>query len=248
MQIKKPTPFTFEAGKRAVLLLHGFTGHSADVRMLGRFLQKKGYTSHAPIFKGHGVEPEQLVKTNVWDWWEGALQGYHHLKELGYEEIAVAGLSLGGGLSLKLAAENPVKAVIPICAPAFFDNRDRLLNGFKIFASDYKRLEGKEKEQIDEEVDQVVAELDPLFQSLKEFIEEVQKQIEFIYAPALVLQAGDDKMINKESATYIYEKIESDQKDIIYYEGAPHVITLSNYKDKVHEDIYQFLETLDWEE
>lgn len=34
MQIKKPEPFTFEAGDRAVLLLHGFTGHSADVRML----------------------------------------------------------------------------------------------------------------------------------------------------------------------------------------------------------------------
>lgn len=58
MQIKKPEPFTFEAGDRAVLLLHGFTGHSADVRMLGRFLEKKGYTTHAPIYEGHGVEPE----------------------------------------------------------------------------------------------------------------------------------------------------------------------------------------------
>ena len=36
MQIKKPQPFTFEEGERAVLLLHGFTGHTADVRMLGR--------------------------------------------------------------------------------------------------------------------------------------------------------------------------------------------------------------------
>ncbi len=42
MKIKLPKPFTFEAGPRAVLLLHGFTGHSADVRMLGRFLEKKG--------------------------------------------------------------------------------------------------------------------------------------------------------------------------------------------------------------
>lgn len=35
-------PFFFQAGPRAVLLLHGFTGSSADVRMLGRFLEKKG--------------------------------------------------------------------------------------------------------------------------------------------------------------------------------------------------------------
>lgn len=42
MQIKLPKPFFFEEGKRAVLLLHGFTGNSSDVRQLGRFLQKRG--------------------------------------------------------------------------------------------------------------------------------------------------------------------------------------------------------------
>src|SRR5699024_1393755 len=54
MKIKQPAPFTFEAGPRAVLLLHGFTGNSADVRMLGRYLESKGYSSHAPIYRGHG--------------------------------------------------------------------------------------------------------------------------------------------------------------------------------------------------
>jgi hypothetical protein len=34
-------------------LLHGFTGNSSDVRQLGRFLQKKGYTSYAPQYEGH---------------------------------------------------------------------------------------------------------------------------------------------------------------------------------------------------
>ena len=64
MKVKAPQPFTFGEGKRAVLLLHGFTGHSADVRMLGRFLEKKGYTCHAPIMKGHGgATPEELMTT-----------------------------------------------------------------------------------------------------------------------------------------------------------------------------------------
>ena len=53
MQIKLPQPFFFEEGKRAVLLLHGFTGNSSDVRQLGRCLQKKGYTSYAPQYEGH---------------------------------------------------------------------------------------------------------------------------------------------------------------------------------------------------
>lgn len=49
MKVKAPQPFTFEAGPRAVLLLHGFTGHSADVRMLGRFLEKRVYQSCSDI-------------------------------------------------------------------------------------------------------------------------------------------------------------------------------------------------------
>ena len=61
MQIKQPEPFFFEGGERAVLLLHGFTGHSADVRMLGRYLNSKGYTCYAPIYRGHGKSPEELI-------------------------------------------------------------------------------------------------------------------------------------------------------------------------------------------
>lgn len=41
MKISQPKPFLFERGKRAVLFLHGFTGNSADCRMMARFLEKK---------------------------------------------------------------------------------------------------------------------------------------------------------------------------------------------------------------
>ena len=246
MQIKKPEPFTFEAGDRAVLLLHGFTGHSADVRMLGRFLEKKGYTTHAPIYEGHGVEPEELVGTTADQWWQDALDGYNHLKELGYDEIAVAGLSLGGVLSLKLAYQKPLKAAIPICTQVVFDNIKELSGGFKQFAKQYKQLQQKDEEQIDEEIDRLFEQSDETFDSLSKLIEEVHDHIDEIYTPTLVLQAEDDELINTDSANYIYEHVQADEKDIKWYEGAPHVITLSDYKDQVHEDVYAFLEKLDW--
>src|SRR5699024_6766476 len=134
LKIKQPQPFTFEAGPRAVLLLHGFTGHTADVRMLGRFLEKEGYTTHAPIYRGHGREPEALLEAGAQDWWEDVENAYKHLQDLGYKEIVVAGLSLGGILALKLAYSNQVKAVIPMCAPMFFDNKQQLTAGLKMYA------------------------------------------------------------------------------------------------------------------
>ncbi|GAA0589254.1 carboxylesterase [Virgibacillus siamensis] len=248
MKIKLPKPFTFEAGPRAVLLLHGFTGHSADVRMLGRFLEKKGYTSHAPIYRGHGKEPEALIKANAAQWWEDVENAYNHLKELGYKEIAVAGLSLGGVLTLKLAYSNQVKGLVTMCAPMFFDNETELTKGFQAKAKEFKQLEGKDAETVDQEVNELLDNSAEMFRDLGKFITEVKNNVDTIYSPALVVQAGQDEMINTDSANYIYENIQSDQKDLKWYENSSHVITMGKEKEQLYEDIYRFLESLDWSE
>ncbi|WP_164668164.1 alpha/beta hydrolase [Virgibacillus doumboii] len=248
MKIKLPQPFTFEAGPRAVLLLHGFTGHSADVRMLGRFLEKKGYTSHAPIYRGHGKEPEELVKASADEWWEDVQNAFNHLKELGYQEIAVAGLSLGGVLSLKLAYSEQVKGVIPMCAPMFFDNETELTKGYRFKAKEFKQLEGKDADTIEQEVNKLIDDSQDMFKDLGEFITEVSKNIDTIYTPTFVVQARQDEMINTDSAEYIYKNVEADEKDIKWYEKSGHVITMDKEKEQLFEDIYQFLESLDWKE
>ncbi|MBP2078067.1 alpha/beta hydrolase [Oceanobacillus polygoni] len=248
MKIKLPQPFTFEAGPRAVLLLHGFTGHTADVRMLGRFLEKKGYTSHAPIYRGHGLPPEELIKSNPDEWWEDVNQALQHLKDLGYEEIAVAGLSLGGVLGLKLAYSTSIKAMIPMCAPMFFDNETQLSQGFKAFSKEFKQLEGKDEATIEREVASLVENSKEVFEGLAKTITEVKNNIDTIYTPTFVVQARQDKMINTDSATYIYENVESDVKELAWYEESAHVITLDKEKEQLHEDIYQFLESLDWKQ
>lgn len=248
VKVKQPEPFTFEAGPRAVLLLHGFTGHSADVRMLGRSLEKKGYTSHAPIYRGHGLPPEELIKTNPDEWWEDVGNAYKHLQDLGYEEIAVAGLSLGGVLGLKLAYSEKTKAIIPMCTPMFFDNETQLTKGFKSFSKEYKQLEGKEEEEIEQEISDVMENSTAVFEGLAAFIDEVRANIDTIYTPTFVVQARKDQMINTDSASYIYENVEADEKDMKWYEESGHVITLDKEKDQLFEDIYQFLESLDWEE
>lgn len=246
MKIILPRPFTFEAGKRAVLLLHGFTGHSADMRMLGRFLEKKGYTSHAPIYRGHGLPPEELLTASPDDWWEDVQKAFQHLRDLGYEEIAVAGLSMGGALGLKLAYSEQIKGVISMCTPMFFDNEEQLTAGFKEFSKEFKQFEQKDEETINSEVNEIMESSSLLFQQIGEFIEDINNNIDMIYTPTMVVQARKDQMINPESANFIYDHVEADQKEIKWYEEAGHVITLSDEKDQLHEDIYAFLESLDW--
>jgi carboxylesterase len=246
MKIKQPQPFTFEEGERAVLLLHGFTGHSADVRMLGRFLQKHGYTTHAPIYRGHGKELEALIDARPEEWWADVKEALNHLRELGYNKIAVAGLSLGGVLGLKLAYSEPIKGLVTMCAPMFFDNEKQLTQGFEFKARQYKQLEGKDQETIDKEVENMLGESEEMFKQLGKLITSVHDHVDQIYTPTFVVQAEQDEMINTESANYIYEQVEADQKDIKWYKNSGHVITMDKEKEQLHEDILEFLESLDW--
>lgn len=246
MKLASPKPFTFEGGDRAVLLLHGFTGNSADVRMLGRFLEKKGYTCHAPIYKGHGVPPEELVHTGPEDWWKDVMNAYQHLKDQGYEKIGAVGLSLGGVFSLKLAYTLPILGVVPMCAPMYIKSEEIMYQGILAYAREYKKREQKSPERIEQEMFEFKQTPMNTLKALQELIRDVRNNVDMIYAPTFVVQARHDEMINTDSANIIYNGVESTLKDIKWYEDSTHVITLDKERDVLHEDVYNFLEQLDW--
>lgn len=246
MRFKLPQPFFFEGGKRAVLLLHGFTGNSSDVRMLGRFLEKKGYTCYAPHYKGHGVPPEELVTTGPTDWWKDVMMGYNLLKSRGYDEIAVAGLSLGGVFSLKLGYTVPIKGIVPMCAPMYIKSEEVMYEEVLKYARQFKKYEGKTPEEIEKEM-KGFAPMDTL-RALQNLIADVRDHVNLIYAPTFVAQARLDEIINTESANIIFNSVESPNKMIKWYEESGHVITLGIERNKLHEDVHHFLESLNWKD
>ncbi len=248
MKILKPQPFFFEKGQRAVLLLHGFTGNSADNRMLARYLEKKGYTCYAPIYKGHDASPEEMFQYGPDDWWQDVMDAYEFLREKGYEEIAVAGLSLGGVFSLKLGYTVPIKGIIPMCTPMYFQSKEKMLQGVLQFARDYKKREGKTPAQIEKEMEEFAAVPIKTLKEIWDLVAEVRENIDMIYAPTFVVQARHDTMIEPDSANIIYNEVESPVKELKWYEESGHVITLDKERDQLHEDVYQFLEKLDWQD
>lgn len=244
MQIKLPEPFFFEEGKRAVLLLHGFTGNSSDVRQLGRFLQKKGYTSYAPQYEGHAAPPEEILKSSPFVWFKDALDGYDFLVDKGYDEIVVAGLSLGGCYALKLSLNRDVKGIVTMCSPMYIKTEGAMFEGVLEYARNFKKYEGKDETTIQKEMDNFKP-TDTL-KELQGQIQDVREHIDEVMDPLLVIQAEQDQMINTDSANIIYNESESDDKDIKWYANSGHVITIDKEKELVFEDVYNFLESLDW--
>lgn len=246
MKVVAPKPFTYKGGEKAVLLLHGFTGSAIDVRKLGKYLQQRGYTCHAPLYTGHGIGPEQLIQSGPDDWWHDVISGYQHLKEEGFKEIAVAGVSLGAVFSLKLATELPVKALVSMCAPMQAKSIDDLSKRVHQYAKNYKKFEGKEMDQIKKEMDHFSKLPMPSLNDLQEIIIQVSKKLDSITSPAFILQGKLDEDLYIASAEFIYNQINSVDKHLKWYEQSGHIITLGEEREKVFEDVYRFLDSLEW--
>lgn len=244
MKMRLPEPFFFEEGERAVLLLHGFTGNSSDVRQLGRFLQKKGYTSYAPHYEGHGVPPEELLASSPHVWWGQVLEAYDMLVDKGYTSIAVAGLSLGGVFALKLEQHRDVNSVATMCSPMYIKTTGNMYEGVLAYAREFKKREGKSEDEINIEMEAFHP--TDMLVDLQQTIQEVRETVDNVFAPLFVAQGRLDTMINPESANIIYEESESEVKEIHWYEKSGHVVTIDKEKEQLFEDYYEFLERLDW--
>lgn len=246
MKVVMPKSFTFEGGSRAVLLLHGFTGSTKDVKRLGEYLQKRGYTCHAPMYRGHGGTPESLLETTPAEWWQDVVEGYHYLKSKGYDEIAVAGISLGGVFSLRVAEEFPVKAVVSMCSPIKRTNADGLFDRLYNYAKIYKSFEGKTREEIIAELEKLKKTPLGSLDGIQAITETTCQDLQAITSPTLVLQGALDDDIYQESASFIMDKVQAREKELIWYKESGHIITTGKEKDKVCEDVYTFLDQVDW--
>ncbi|MCM3724008.1 alpha/beta hydrolase [Solibacillus isronensis] len=248
MKLIAPKPFTIESGKRAVLLLHGFTGNTNDVKRLGKYLADRNYTVHAPLYKGHGGGPDLLIQSQPAEWWNSVIEGYDELRNRGYDEIAVAGVSLGGIFSLKLGEERPTKAIVTMSAPATAKSTDSLQNRIIDYAINYKKLSGTYDETVDSR--NKIAELVkmPSLNYLQNMINETSEKLNVIQTPVHILRGLEDDEYYCESADLIYSSVNSRIKSVKTFINSGHILTLGKERELVFEEIYRFFEGLKWKE
>ncbi|WP_175615843.1 alpha/beta hydrolase [Piscibacillus halophilus] len=244
MKFVTPKSFTYEGGSQAVLLLHGFTGTTSDVRKLGRYLHKQGYTCHAPLYRGHGVGPDELTETGPVNWWQDALEGYRLLESKGYENIIVAGVSMGGVFALKMAVELPVKAVVSMCSPMHAKSIEDLSQRIYDYAKNFKMIEGKNEDQIKEELLEFKQKPMPFLTDLQQFIIEVSGKLDTITVPTFVIQGLKDDPLYIKSAKSIHDQAKTSHKQIRWYEHSGHIITMGEEREQVFKDVHQFIQTV----
>ncbi len=109
-------PFFFPGGPTGCLLIHGFTGTPREMRWMGEYLSKKGYTVLGIRLAGHATSPEDMRHSTWRDWVASVEDGITLLKNA-TRKVYTIGLSMGGALSLIAASRFPIDGAVAISTP-----------------------------------------------------------------------------------------------------------------------------------
>ena len=232
-------PFLLEGMERhgkhhGVLLLHGFTGTIAHLRPLAEALHKQGFTVMGLNLPGHGTTMDDMAQCTWQDWLDAAKEAFLELQNR-CDYVSVAGLSMGGCLSLLLAEQMQPAAVAPISAP--------MGTRLPLWLATLSRpvLPTIWWKTRDGELIPVASEYDygyPGFRSscarhLSKLIKLSRRNLHAVTCPILVVQSHGDDTITADSAEVILGGVSSERKGVLWLKDAPHVCTITYEAERI---------------
>jgi carboxylesterase len=238
-------PFSASGGRDGVLVLHGFTGNPQSMRPLAEAIANAGYTVELPRLPGHGTTVEDMMTTG-WSDWSGAADAAYRELATRCDRVAVAGLSMGGGLTAFVAEEHPdVAALVFINAlvkPPVQEMRDGLkglldagMETMESIGSDIKK-DGSQEASYNATPLACAA-------SLFDGIEKVWERLDTISAPTLILSSREDHVVTSDNSEDL-ARIVKGSVEHIWLEDSYHVATLDNDASLVEASTVRFLDTI----
>ena len=232
-----------EGADIAFLLIHGFGAAPDEVTSLGDYLAEKGISSFAVRLAGHATTPEDFSTTTWHDWYESAIVGLRLVQSWEPTHTFVAGLSMGGALSLLLASrEEKIHGVVAISPALYVDSiLTRLVPVLKVFKK-YRAVDLSSMADM-YDIMRTKYPKEPLsaYHELLKLMKVVRSHLQTVVIPTLVIQSGADKTIDPRNGTIAYEGVSSEDKALHVIEGAEHVITCHAKRFEAFELVIDFV-------
>lgn len=243
-------PFFFQGGRTGVLLIHGFTGTPKEMRAMGEDLHQHGFTVLGIRLAGHATTPEDMRASRWTDWAVSVSDGFHLLSN-SVDRIFLAGLSMGGVLSLLMATQLNVSGVIAMSSPYLLP-RDphlpiwfiRLYGKFIKYAPKSKEIPGSswfDKEMYAKHISYPQNPITSIAE-LKLLLWEMQSALPKIDKPVLLIHSKDDHYVVPENMEMIYDGLtKTSDKTKVYVTESGHVVTSDAARHQVFELTREFI-------
>jgi carboxylesterase len=230
-------------GRRiGVLLSHGFTGSPVSMRPWGRALAEKGYGVRVPLLPGHATTWQDL-NTKTWTDWYDALTAELETMLAEHDAVVVGGLSMGGALVLRLAADRPddiagVMLVNPAVATKRLDVKalpllKLLVGSFPGIANDIKKPGVEEHGYTRTPLKAIHS----LIVAWKPLVADLPR----IKAPLIYFRSAVDHVVDEASQPLILDNISSTDVELVPLPESFHVATLDNDAPTIFERSAEFV-------
>jgi carboxylesterase len=232
------------------LVTHGFTGAPKEVRWLGEYLNRQGYTVCGMRLTGHATRPADMVRSRWQDWLLSVEDGYDLLRSC-TDQVCLLGLSMGGVLSLTAAAQLSVLGVVAMSTPCSLPGlwmplwTARLFSQFRPYLPKGK-VPGSGWFDPAAYAQHVAYPMNPVRSAveLKLLIEQMHAALPKVTAPVLLIHSHDDDYVVKDSMEQIYQALGSSDKQMLWVAGGGHVITEEPTRETVFQAAAEFIKRI----
>ncbi len=228
-------PFEYEGNGASVLVLHGFTGTTQSMRFLGKALNKS-FDFHVlgPCLAGHGTSPDDMAKTGYRDWMASADEALHTLVKRG-KPVFVTGLSMGGMLTLSLAARFPdiVAGIVPINAIA--GENDGGLASLVLDLAAPERIPGIGSDIKAPDVVELAYPEVPVSCLRDVYLAQaaIGDTLQNVKCPVQIIQSREDHVVHPSNALRIMRSVSSSDIRLLWLDQSYHVATLDHDKELI---------------
>jgi carboxylesterase len=234
-------PFAAPGGPHGALVVHGFTGCPQSMRGLAEAFAAGGFAVELPRLPGHGTAIEDMLETTWADWSAAAETAYEDLAAR-CDKVVVAGLSMGGTLTLWLAESHPeIAGIVLVNAAAEppAESFREMLQG--ILDSGNRTMPAVGNDIAQPGATELAYESTPVAPLLSMFdaVNEVAAGLDKIQCPVLLMNSPQDHVVPPSSSDLIAERV-SAPLERVTLERSYHVATLDYDKDEIERRAVEF--------
>jgi len=220
-----------------VLLVHGLNGSRRDLAELEMVLQDQGMLTTNMLLPGHGVHVREMLPLG-WQHWADAVRDELNALKQRCDVVFIVGHSLGGALTLHVAAHEEVAGIVSMCAPLHMHPLTHL--AVRI-AKRFTPLVPTIREDVHDpdarrRYTRDVYHWTPMqpVASLLQFLPTLRSELPTITAPALIMVSIHDHVVPARDGREIYRHIGSNEKHLVTFHRSYHVIM----KDYDREEVF----------
>jgi carboxylesterase len=232
--------FYWEAGSTGVLLVHGFTATTAEVRLLAKSLYENRYTVAGPLLPGHGTTPQDCNRHTWQEWYASTEQTYQQLAAH-CQSVVVGGESTGALLALLAASRHSEMQAILCYAPALQLKLSRVKIFLLTLCMPFLTSIPKAPSTDDNPwKGYTVQPLKGAYQLtlLQKAIPPILAQI---HQPILIMQGRLDPTVHPQSPQIIFDQVGSSIKELHWLENSTHCVILDKERDQAAQTSLDFI-------